>query len=54
MSTRQRRECDPMGHLADVVRCRIYKALNHNKEMHSVEYLGCTTEELRQHIELQF
>ena len=46
--------CDPTGHLANVVRSRISIALKHNKEMHSIEYIGCTIEELRQHIELQF
>ena len=47
-------ECDPTGHVASIVGSRISTALKHNKEMHSVEYLGCTIEELRQHIESQF
>ena len=47
-------ECNPIGYIANIVRCRTYDALKHNKEMHSVEYLGCTIEELRQHIEGQF
>ena len=47
-------ECNPKGHLAHCVRSRIYQALKHNKEMHSVEYLGCNIEKFREHIELQF
>ena len=47
-------ECDPTGHVASIVGSRISTALKHNKEMHSMEYLGCTIEELRQHIESQF
>ena len=46
--------CNPIGHLASIVRNRTYDALKHNKEMHSTEYLGCTIEEFREHIELQF
>ena len=47
-------ECNPIGHLANIVRSRTYQALKHNKEMCSTEYLGCTIEEFREHIELQF
>ena len=46
--------CNPIGHLASIVRNRTYDALKHNKEMHSTEYLGCTIEEFREHIESQF
>ena len=51
---RQCKICDPTGHLVGIVRCRIYQALKHDKDLHSTEYLDCTIEELRQHIELQF
>ena len=47
-------ECNPIGHLANIVRSRVYQALKHNKKMCSTEYLGCTIEEFREHIELQF
>ena len=46
--------CDPIGHLASIVRSRIWKALKGNKELHSTEYTQCTTEQLREHIEAQF
>ena len=46
--------CDPQGHLAHVVRNRVYHALQGNKEMSSKEYLGCDIQMLRQHIESQF
>ena len=46
--------CDPTGHLAHVVRNRIYQALKYNKEMRSTEYLGCNIEKFREHIESQF
>ena len=46
--------CNPIYHLASIVRNRTYDALKHNKDLHSMEYLGCTIEELRQHIESQF
>ena len=47
-------ECDPTGHLGSIVRNRTYQALKQNKDLHSTEYLGCTTEELKKHIESQF
>ena len=46
--------CNPIGHLAHNVRCRINNALKYDKELHSTEYTQCTIEELRQHIEAQF
>ena len=53
----QRRHCQichPSGHLADVVRSRIYQALKHAKDLHSTEYLGCNIDIFKQHIESQF
>ena len=47
-------ECNPIGHLGSIVRSRTYQALKQNKDLHSTEYLDCTIEELRQHIESQF
>ena len=48
------KDCDPMGHLGKVVRSQVYKALKNNKELSSTEYLGCSTDEFKQHIEKQF
>jgi len=46
--------CDPKGHLMSNVRDRIYKALKAKKSKRSIEYLGCTIEEYKKHIEEQF
>ena len=46
--------CDPLGHLADVVRSRVYATLKNDKEMSSTEYLGCNIKTFKQHIEHQF
>ena len=46
--------CDPLGHLAEVVRSRVYVALKNDKEMSSTEYLGCNIETFKKHIEQQF
>ena len=46
--------CDPLGHLAKVVRDRVYIALKNDKEMSSKEYLECNIETFKQHIEQQF
>lgn len=47
-------ECDPIGHLVSIVRCQVYNALKNNKKMRSQEYLGCTIEEFKEHIESCF
>ena len=46
--------CDPTGHLIETVRSRVKSALKGKKEMKTVEYLGCTIEEFKVHIEAQF
>ena len=46
--------CDPLGHLTGVVQCRVHAALKNDKEMSSIEYLGCNIEALKQNIEQQF
>ena len=46
--------CDPLRHLAGVVRGRAYSALKNDKQMNSAEYLGCNIETFKQHIEQQF
>jgi hypothetical protein len=51
---RQCKICDPLGHLSQIVRGRIYKSLKNNKELSSQNYLGCNIEELKIHIENQF
>lgn len=48
------KDCDPIGHLASVVRCRVRDALRTNKEMPSKEYLGCDISTFKRHIEAQF
>ena len=50
----QCKDCDPPGHLAGVVRHRIYTALKNEKEMSSKEYLGCNIKTFKKHIEQQF
>ena len=45
---------DPFGHLADVVRGRVYIALKNDKDMSSTEYPGCNIETFKKHIEQQF
>jgi hypothetical protein len=55
--TRQKstcKDCDPAGHLQCVVRGRINCALKSNKNKSSIEYLGCTIDEFKEHIEKQF
>ena len=46
--------CDPKGHLSSVCSTRIHNALKSNKEFHSKEYIGCSIEVFKQHIESQF
>ena len=45
---------DPLGHLASIVRGRVYTALKNNKEISSTEYLGCNIEIFKKQIEQQF
>ena len=53
-TTRECSTCDPLGHLAGVIRGRVYIALKNDKEMSSTEYLGCNMELFNEHIEQQF
>ena len=46
--------CNLLGHIAGVVRHRVYAALKNDKEMSSTEYLGCNIETFKKHIEQQF
>ena len=46
--------CDPQGHLADIVSSNVYRALHSDKEKHSIEYLGCSIQHFKEHIEKQF
>ena len=48
------RHCNPAGHLKSICSNRVYKALTRSKEMPTSEYIGCTTDDLRSHIEQQF
>jgi len=49
--------CDPNGYVTMIMRARVYKAIKYfstrqDKE-HTYEYIGCTVEDLRTHLELQ-
>ena len=46
--------CDLTGHLAQICRTRIRHALKSNKELKSQEYIGCSIEVFKRHIESQF
>jgi hypothetical protein len=46
--------CDPNGHLMMIVRSRTRKILKHNKSKQSIEYLKCSSQVLREWIEIQF
>jgi len=48
------KECDPCGHLSNIVSTRIYQALKSGKSKKSLEYLGCTIDEFKKHIESKF
>jgi len=46
--------CDPNGNLIHCIRSRIYHALKRKKTKRTMEYLRCTIEEFKKHIEDQF
>jgi hypothetical protein len=46
--------CDFNGYLSNIVSQRIRTALKKNKELHSLEYIGCDINTLKIHIEKQF
>ena len=46
--------CNFKGYLRDIISSRIYCALKQNKELSSQEYIGCSTEKLKEHLEKQF
>ena len=46
--------CNPKAALAEKTRKRIYQALTRDKKKHSIEYLGCSIDEFKEHIESQF
>lgn len=51
---RQCKICDPLGHLKGIVSTRVNHALKADKTEKSIEYLGCTIGEFREHITSQF
>lgn len=51
---RQCRECDPLSHLRCIVAGRIYDALKAKKSKKTMEYVGCTVQKLKEHIEQKF
>ena len=50
----QCKDCDPQGYLSSIVRNRIRSSLQSDKSKHSIEYLGCTIQHFKEHIEKQF
>ena len=46
--------CDPNGHLMNIVRSRTNGILKHNKSKKSIEYLNCSSQVLKEWIEIQF
>ena len=46
--------CDPLGYLSSIVRCRTWTALKGKKTKRTMEYLKCSVEELKIHLENQF
>ena len=48
------KECNPLGHLSATVRTSVNNALKSKKSKHSIEYLGCSIEDFKEHIKLQF
>jgi hypothetical protein len=45
--------CDPIGHLGHTCCNSIYRAIK-KKELHTIEYLGCDYNTLKEHLEKQF
>ena len=51
------KDCDPNGYLTSLVRGRVYSAMKNystRKDKHTLEYVGCSVEYLRTHLENQF
>jgi hypothetical protein len=52
-NARKRRK-DPNTRLKEALRARIYNSMRDNKERRTLEYLGCTIDEYKTHLESQF
>lgn len=48
------RDCDPVGHLVEKVQKQIYRALKRKTSRAVIQYLECSINEFKQHIESQF
>jgi hypothetical protein len=51
------KECNPNGYLTHIIRSRVRGSLknyNTRKDQHTMEYIGCSVEDLRNHLENQF
>jgi hypothetical protein len=48
------KDCDPIGYLSATVSCSVRNSLKANKSKRSIEYLGCSIDDFKKHIELQF
>ncbi len=46
--------CNPLGHLKHTMRIRVRNVLQTKKSKHTVDYLGCSVEFLKDHLERQF
>lgn len=48
------KQCNTKQYLAYLIRCRIYDTLKTQKTKHSIQYLGCSSDYFKKHIESQF
>jgi hypothetical protein len=48
------KDCCPNGYLKSIVSSRVKSALKSNKNKKTIEYLGCTIDEFKKHIQEQF
>ena len=48
------KECDVIGYISHTIRSRIRDSIKREKSKASIEYLGCSIEEFKEHIEKQF
>lgn len=46
--------CNPLGHLKNVISAKVYYFLKKDKKQKTVQYLGGSIEELKNHIEKSF
>lgn len=54
LGKRRRRLTDPKYKLMDSLRARLYSVLGGSRSRHTLDVLGCSSDELKQHLERQF